>query len=104
MIWQALVGCVLVLHLSFIVFVMVGGFLAIRWRWLSWVHLPAAVWGTALECRGWICPLTYLENWLRHINGTTGYSGGFIEYYLIPIVYPLGLTPEIQIQVGLGVL
>ncbi len=104
MIWRVLADCVLFLHLSFIVFVIVGGFFAGRWRWLPWIHLPAAAWGAALECGGWICPLTPLENWLRQASGTAGYTGGFIEHYLIPVLYPIGLTPEIQMQLGLGVL
>jgi len=104
MIWRVLADCILFLHLSFIVFVIVGGFFASRWRWLPWVHLPAAAWGTALECGGWICPLTPLENQLRQASGEAGYPGGFIEHYLIPVVYPAELTPEIQLQLGLGVL
>lgn len=104
MIWQILAEVVLLIHLAFIVFVVIGGFLAIRWRWLPWIHLPAAVWGAVIEFGGWICPLTPLENGLRQLSGETGYTGGFLEHYLIGIVYPAGLTPEIQTYLGLGVL
>jgi hypothetical protein len=104
MIWRALADSVLFLHFSFIVFVIVGGFFAIRWRWLPWVHLPAATWGAAIEIGGWICPLTPLENWFRLASGEAGYAGGFLEHYLLRVVYPAGLTPEIQTYFGIGVL
>ena len=104
MIWRALADLVLLIHLAFIVFVIVGGFLAIRWRWLPWIHLPAAAWATTIELKGWICPLTPVENWFRQAGGEAGYPGGFIEHYLMPIVYPAGLTQEIQTYLGLGVL
>ena len=104
MIWRILADSVFLLHVSFIVFVIVGGFLAIRWHWLPWIHLPAAAWATTLEFGGWVCPLTPLENWLRQRSGEAGYPGGFIEQYLIPIVYPTGLTLDIQVYLGLGVL
>jgi hypothetical protein len=104
MIWRALADLVLLIHLAFIVFVIVGGFFASRWRWLPWVHLPAVVWAVVLECLGWICPLTPLENLLRQGSGEAGYAGGFLEYYLVQVVYPEALTPEIQIYIGLGVL
>ncbi len=96
MLFRILADVVVVLHLAFIVFVVCGGLLAMRWRWIPWVHIPAAVWATVLEIRGLICPLTPLENWLRREAGGTGYTGGFIEHYLVPIVYPSGLTPGIQ--------
>jgi hypothetical protein len=104
MIWRALADLVLLIHLAFIVFVIVGGFFASRWRWLPWVHLPAVVWAVVLECLGWICPLTPLENLLRQASGEAGYAGGFLEHYLVQVVYPKALTPEIQIYIGLGVL
>lgn len=104
MIWRTLADCVLTLHFSFIIFVLIGGFWAIRWQWLAWIHLPAAAWGAAIEFGGWICPLTPLENWLRIASGEAGYAGGFLEHYLLRVVYPGGLTPEIQIYLGLGVL
>ena len=100
---RALADIILLLHLSFIVFVLVGGFLAIRWPWLPWVHLPAFVWGAAIEFGGWICPLTPLENRLRNSSGEAGYSGGFIEHYLVPLIYPTDLTYQIQVFLGVGV-
>ena len=104
MIWRALADLVLLIHLAFIVFVIVGGFFASRWRWLPWVHLPAVAWAVVLEFSGWICPLTPLENWLRQASGEAVYAGGFLEHYLVQVVYPEALTPEIQIYIGLGVL
>jgi hypothetical protein len=79
------------------VFVALGGLLALRWRWLPWVHLPAAAWGGFVELTGRICPLTPLENRLRRAAGRSGYEGDFIEHYLLPVIYPAGLTREIQL-------
>ena len=93
---------VVLLHLAFIVFVVGGGFLAWRWPRIAWVHLPCAAWGVVVEWMGWLCPLTPLENVLRRQAGTAGYEGGFIEHYLVPVIYPPGLTPAVQ--VGLGAL
>ncbi|MBI2072189.1 MAG: DUF2784 domain-containing protein [Gemmatimonadetes bacterium] len=73
-----------VLHVAFVAFVVVGGFLALRWRRLAWLHLPAAVWGAIIEFMGWVCPLTPLENHFRRLAGEGGYQGGFIEHYVIP--------------------
>ncbi|MDR4493108.1 MAG: DUF2784 domain-containing protein [Nitrospirales bacterium] len=104
MFWRILADLVLLVHLSFILFVIVGGFLALRWRGLAWIHLPAMVWGVAIEFGGWICPLTPLENWLLRAGGLAGYSGGFIERYVLPIIYPIGLTPKMQMYLGAGIL
>ena len=87
---------VLVFHLAFIVFALLGGLLAIRWRWLVWLHLPAAGWGFFVEVTGRICPLTPLETMLREQAGSSGFSGGFVAHYLVPLIYPAGLTPDIQ--------
>ena len=92
------------LHLCFIAFIVVGGFLAWRWRALAWVHLPAAAWGALIEFMGWTCPLTPLENHLRRLAGESGYGGGFIAHYLTPIIYPAGLTSPNQIALGVLVL
>lgn len=89
-------------HLAFIVFVMLGGLLALRWRWMPWLHLPAAVWGAAVELTGGVCPLTPLENRLRRAAGGTEYLGSFIEHYLLRVVYPPGLTTEVQWGLGIG--
>ncbi len=88
-------------HFAFILFVLGGGYLAWRWRWLVWLHVPAAVWGALIEFAGWICPLTPWEVALRRQAGEAGYAGGFIEHYLIPIVYPAGLTPAVQVVLGI---
>ena len=87
---------VLVFHLAFIVFALLGGLLAIRWRWMVWLHLPAAGWGFFVEVTGRICPLTPLENMLREQAGSSGFSGGFVAHYLVPLIYPAGLTPDVQ--------
>lgn len=97
MLFRILADLTVALHLAFIVFVVCGGFLALRWRKVVWIHLPAALWGAAIELGGWICPLTPLENRLRRQAGEIGYAGGFIEHYILPIVYPAGLTHEVQL-------
>lgn len=97
MMHDLLADLVLVLHFGFILFVVLGGLLALRWPHLALVHLPAAAWGVLIELRGWICPLTPLENSLRRAAGQAGYEGGFIEHYLLPVVYPDGLTRDTQL-------
>lgn len=92
------------LHALFILFVVCGGFLVLRWPRLAWLHLPAALWGSVIEITGGICPLTDLELYLRRRGGEVGYSGSFIENYLEPLIYPPGLTVQMQILLGLGVL
>ena len=99
-----LADLVLIVHLLFIAFVVAGGFAAVRWPKLAWAHVPCFVWGALIEFAGWICPLTPLENDLRIASGQAGYSGGFIERYLLPIIYPGALTREIQIWLGVSVL
>ena len=104
MAYRILADTVLEIHLSFILFVVAGGFL-VRWRTaVAWVHIPAVAWGALIEFMGWICPLTPLEVWARSRAGETGYAGGFIEHYLLPIVYPGALTHEVQIVLGVLVL
>ena len=104
MTFRALADAVLLLHLAFILFVMVGGILVLRRPWLAWLHLPAAIWGALIEFAGWICPLTPLEKKLRLLAGEQTYRGGFIDHYLIPLIYPDGLTREIQWLLGMLVL
>lgn len=99
-----LADLVLLMHLGFVLFVLFGGLLALRWRMILWVHLPAALWGIFVEFGGWICPLTPLENWLRTQAGDASYEGDFIVRYLLPILYPKALTPEIQVVLGTLVL
>ena len=100
MIYQLLADLVLILHLGFISFVVLGGLLALRWRWGPLVHLPAALWGTIIELTGHVCPLTPLENSLRRAGGEPGYSGSFIEQYLLPVVYPSGLSRSLQLTLA----
>jgi hypothetical protein len=88
----------------FILFVVLGGSLVLRIPKLVWLHLPAAAWGAFIEFSGRVCPLTPLENQLRMASGSAGFSGGFIERYLIPVVYPSGLDRTVQIALGLGVI
>lgn len=91
------------LHVSFVLFVIFGGLIVLRWRWIAWLHLPAALWGAIVEFTGWICPLTPLENWLRAQDGETPYSSDFIAQYLLPVLYPGDLTRGIQVLLGTGV-
>lgn len=86
----------LLLHLGFIVFALFGALLAWRWRWVPWLQLPAAAWGVFVELTGRLCPLTTWENHFRHLAGEAGYAGGFIEHHLLPLIYPEGLTRELQ--------
>lgn len=102
--YRLLANAVVVVHALFILFVLFGGFLAWRWRWVAALHLPCAVWGMLIEYRGWICPLTPLENTLRAKAGEQGYSGGFVEHYLLPAIYPSGLTSRVQVVLGTLVL
>ena len=104
MIHRLLADAVLVLHLGFILFVVLGGFLVLRRPRLAWLHVPVFLWGAAIEFGGWICPLTPLEKWLRELGGEGAYSGGFIEHYLTALIYPEGLTRNIQLLIGAGVL
>jgi hypothetical protein len=89
-----------VIHLAFILFVALGGLAVIRWKRLAWLHIPAAAWGVLIEFYGWICPLTPLENRLRLTAVDRGYPGGFIDHYLIPLIYPSGLTRNDQLILG----
>jgi len=100
LIYRALADVVLIAHFAFVLFVVLGGLLVLRWPRLAWLHLPAAIWGVLIEYSGWICPLTPLENSLRTRGGEAGYSGGFIEHYIQPVLYPSGLTRSTQIVLG----
>jgi len=102
--YRLLANTVVAVHGLFIVFVVLGGFLAWRWRWVAAVHLPCAAWGVLIEYRQWVCPLTPLENHLRVKAGEQGYHGGFIEHYVLPAIYPSGLTPQLQWVLGTAAL
>ena len=95
---------VLVIHLAFVLFVVLGGFLALRWRRVAWVHVPIALYGATIEFVGFTCPLTPLELWLRRRGGEAGYTGGFVEHYITAALYPTGLTRELQVALGMAVL
>jgi hypothetical protein len=102
--YAVLADLVLVAHVAFVLFVVSGGMLALKWRRAAWVHVPAAAWGVAIEVAGWICPLTPLEHRLRELAGEAPCRGDFIARYLLPVIYPEGLTREIQIALGLAAL
>ena len=100
MVYSLLADAVLLFHFAFILFVGGGGLVALWWKQAPWLHLPVAAWGVYIELSGNVCPLTPLENSLRRMAGEEGYSGGFIEHYLLPIIYPSGLTREVQIALA----
>jgi hypothetical protein len=101
MVYQALAELVLVLHLCFVLFVALGGLLALRWRPVVWLHLPAVAWGVLVQCFFLACPLTAVENWLRRLGGGAVYAGGFIEHYVSAILYA---DVSRQFQAALGLL
>jgi len=102
--WSRFLADLLVVaHFAFVLFVVLGGLLVLRHPRLAWVHLPAAAWGATIEFTGWICPLTPWEQSLRQLGGQSGYSGGFVEHYLLPVLYPSGLTTSIQVVLGVVV-
>jgi hypothetical protein len=100
MAYNLLADGVVLIHLAFVLFAVLGALLIIRWRKVLWLHLPAAVWAAWIEFSGKICPLTPLENWLRMQGGGSGYAGDFVGHYLLPILYPSGLTPKVQFILG----
>ncbi len=100
MLYRLTADFIVLLHLLFIGFVILGGFLAWRWRRLLWLHLPAALWGALIELANWTCPLTPMENWFRRHAGQAGYETSFIERYILPIVYPGELPRTVQIALG----
>lgn len=102
MIARLAADALMTIHLLFVVFVVLGGLLVLWRSWMAWLHLPALAWGLWIQTSGGICPLTPWENRLRRLAGESGYEGGFIEHYLVPILYPHGLTPAIQLQLAVG--
>ena len=91
---------IVLVHFAFVVFVVLGGLLALRWPRAIWLHAPAVLWGALIEFTGWICPLTPLENRLRAAAGETSYEGDFIAHYILPALYPNGLTRNDQLMLG----
>lgn len=104
MLYRWLSDLTVVVHFGFVLFVVLGGLLVLRWRRLLWAHLPAAAWGILIEFAGWVCPLTPLENHFRVLGGEAGYSGGFVEHYITAAIYPEGLTRQTQVVLGVLVL
>lgn len=100
MLYRVLADAVVVLHFGFVLFVVLGGLFALRWPRAAWLHLPAAIWGAGIEFVGGICPLTPLEIHLRGLGGEAGYRGGFVEHYVIPVLYPEALNRDIQVILG----
>lgn len=98
--YHLLADLVVLAHLGFVLFVVLGALLAVRWPKVVWIHLPAAAWGAFVEFSGRVCPLTPLEVHLRHRGGEAGYDGGFVEHYLVPLLYPADLTSDLQLALG----
>jgi uncharacterized protein DUF2784 len=99
-----LADLVVALHFAFVLFVVLGGLLVLRWPRLAYLHIPAAIWGVLIEFAGWVCPLTPLENSLRVRAGEAGYQGTFVEHYILPVLYPSALTRNVQFLLGALVL
>lgn len=104
MLYRRLVDLVILFHLGFVVFVLLGGFLVLKYKRVAWLHLPAVLWAVLIELTGYICPLTPLEHWLRVKSGAPLYHTGFIEHYLLPLLYPEHLTRQVQLVLGILVL
>lgn len=100
MAYRIFADLVVFLHFAFIIFSLLGGLLVLWQKWIAYIHIPAAIWGSLIVIQGWVCPLTPLENYLRMAGGSEGYSGGFIANYIAPIIYPEGLTRELQVNLG----
>ncbi|MDQ3064293.1 MAG: DUF2784 domain-containing protein [Acidobacteriota bacterium] len=100
MAYRILADLVLIVHFCFVLFVVFGGLLALRRRWIASLHLPAVVWGILVECFFWACPLTTLENSLRQLGGESGYADGFINHYISAVLYA-HISPQFRITLGL---
>lgn len=98
--YRFLADATVLLHCGFVIFVVAGGLLVIMRPRVAWIHIPAVIWGVLIEFAGWICPLTYLENWFRYKGGQAGYPGGFIDRYLLPFLYPDELSRSLQLILG----
>jgi Protein of Unknown function (DUF2784). len=104
MLYQTLATFVVVFHFAFILFVVLGGFLALRWPVMKWVHIPVAIWGAMIEIGGFVCPLTKIENAFLRRAGAAGYDGGFIAHYLFGVIYPRGLTRGMEFAIAVFVI
>ncbi len=96
MIERVAADLILLVHFSFILFVVLGGFLVFKWGNVGYFHIPCALWSVLITFGGWICPLTPLENHFRRLAGEAGYAGGFVDHYVTPLIYPSGLTHGVQ--------
>jgi len=104
LIYHVTANLLVMIHLVFIVFVIAGGFIVLIWPWVILLHIPAVIWGGIVELKGWICVLTPWENNLRRLAGQEGYPGGFIEHYIVSLIYPAELTRDAQIVMGVIVI
>jgi len=104
MLYRVFADLVVVVHLAFVLFAVLGAFLVLRWKRCAWIHVPCVLWAALIEFAGWVCPLTPLENWLRERAGAIAYQSGFVEHYILPLLYPAVLTRPLQIVLGLFVL
>jgi hypothetical protein len=100
MVYRLLADIVVLIHVAFVIYVVLGGLLILKWRRTVWLHLPAVLWGAVVEFSGSICPLTPLENKLRNLAADSVYQTGFIEHYILPILYPAALSENTQIILG----
>ncbi len=98
--YQLVADLIVIVHFIFVLFVVLGALLVVKWRRVLWLHVSAAFWGAVVEFSGWVCPLTPLEVWLRHRAGEAGYRSDFVARYLLPVLYPEGLTRRVQIVLG----
>ena len=103
MLYRILADTTVIVHFAFIIFVIAGGLLVLRWRRVMWAHLPVVAYGILIEFLGWVCPLTPFEQWLRRMAGQAAYTGTFTEQYITPIIYPPGLSHPVQIALGVAV-
>ena len=104
MVYSYLADLVVLLHACFVLFVLLGGMIVLWKPFMAWYHIPAVFWAASIEFLGWVCPLTPLENILRTRGGDTGYATGFVEHYIVPLLYPAALTRKMQVAFGLVVL
>lgn len=102
--YRSLADLLVFLHLAFVGFVVFGALLVTRRPRVAWIHVPCVLWGALIELAGWVCPLTPLENHFRELGGQAGYAQGFVEHYLLPVLYPQGLTRAAQVLLGILVL
>ena len=104
MLYKLTADLVVLFHLIFILFAMFGSLLLLFRRWIVWLHFPSMCWAAAISFGGWVCPLTPIENYFRKAAGDQGYEGGFVQHYIIPVIYPEAYTRELAFYLGIGVL